>query len=521
MRGLLLGLLCACACSQVQVEQSSGSVGVGAGNKGVGINLSPVSYYATQTPFPNLFRSRDHWLSTDGSEWDTELASSIPTDADGYPLEIPFDGQMLRASAFMPIYADSFELLWQGDGSVTVSGTGVDVISQSARSVKFKAGPTMTEPVFVRIERSSAKDHVHDIQITGDRDYAMGFVTAQRSFGVLRFMDWGAINDSPLKHWSDRPTEQDAQGTDRGVAIETMLETANATHADMWFNVPHQADDDFIERAAKLIAARLDRGLKVYVEYSNENWNGIFSQVAWERERALAAGLDEIGSFSRGDDEVDDDAADYWAGLKYSVRRAAAVHTSFRKQLGAGRVIAVLAGQSANAAVNEELLSFYEDRKINPLGGAPDALAVAPYFGKIYSDDDDADAISIERILNDTDASIAESVGKDTRQNRAIADKHHVRLIAYEAGQHVLAVGRLEDDRALIDRMISANRSPRMGELYRKAHVAWEQNGGELIVYYSSCQAPTKHGSWGVLEYQDQPPAEAPKWSALQSIARR
>lgn len=523
MRCSVVLLLLACACSQVQVEQSSGGVSTraGGGNKGVGINLSPVNYYATQMPFANLFRNRDRWLSTDGDTWNTERASDIPTDDDGYPLEIPYKGQMLRASAFMPIHADSFTLTWQGDGSVTVSGTGVEVTSQSAGLVKFTAGPTMTEPVFVRIERSSAKDHVRDIQIIGERKYADGFAAALRSFGVLRFMDWGGINDSPVKHWADRVTEQEAQGTDRGVAIETMLDISKAAHADMWFNVPHQADDDFIERAAKLIGTGLDKGLKVYVEYSNENWNGMFSQVMWERERAFDAGLDRIGAFSRGEDDVDDDAADYWAGLKYSVRRAAAVHTIFRKELGQGRVVAVLAGQSANSALNDELLQFYEDKKINPLGGAPDALAVAPYFGKVYGEDDDADAISVERILNDTDASIAESVGKDTRQNREVADQHDVRLIAYEAGQHVLAVSGLEDDDALIERMIKANRSPRMGELYRKAHRVWQENGGELVVYYSSCQAPTKHGAWGALEYQDQPLTDAPKWAALQSIALR
>lgn len=521
MRGLFVCLLLTCACSQVQVEQSSGSAVSASGNKGVGINLSPVNYYATQTPFADLFRNRDHWQSTDGSTWDTELADTIPSDADGYPLEIPYKEQMLRASAFMPVQADKLKLTWQGDGSVTVSGTGVQITGQSSGSVSFSAGPTMTEPVFVRIERSSAKDHVHDIQIHGERKYSDDFTNAFHSFGVLRFMDWGGTNDSPVEHWSDRTTEGQAQGTERGVAIEVMTDTANAVDADMWFNVPHQADDDYVEHAAQLIGARLKRGLKVYVEYSNENWNGMFSQVAWESARGVAAGLDEVGSYARGEDDVDDDAADYWAGLKFSVQRAAAVHAIFRKALGAGRVVAVLAGQSANSALNEKLLSFYEDRKINPAGGQPDALAVAPYFGKIYTEADDADAISVERILDDTDASITDSVGKNTRENRAIADAHNVHLIAYEAGQHILAAGGLEDDDALVQRMITANRSPRMGELYRKAHRVWQENGGELVVYYSSCQAPTKHGTWGALEYQDQPAADAPKWSALQAIARR
>ena len=520
MRIVYIWLLVVCACSGVQLEQTTGPAG--SGGSGVGINLSPVSYYATQTPFSDLFRSRDRWQATDGSTWDTMRADSIPADDAGYPLELPYQGQMLRASAFMPVHADSFELRFQGDGEVSVSGGNAEVTARDAHSLKFRAGPSLTEPVFVRIERSSAKDHVHDIQIHGMRSYEDAFKSTLRGFGVLRFMDWGATNDSPVQHWSDRTTLQQAQGTERGAAIETMIEVANGAHADMWLNVPHQADDDYVDKAAQLVAAKLDSGLKLYVEYSNENWNGQFSQGEWEQERGVRAGLDRVGAYAQGARDADEDAVAYWAGQKFAVRRAAAVHARFRKQLGEGRVVAVLAGQSANAGLNDTLLSFYEDRAINPLGGKPDALAVAPYFGRIYNeDDDDPDALSVERILKDADASIAERVGEDTRANRKVADAHDVQLIAYEAGQHVLALGALAKDEALVQRIIEANRSARMGELYRKAHRVWRESGGELVVYYSSCQAATQYGAWGALEYQDQPASEAPKWSALQAIARQ
>jgi len=517
MKRVYVWLLWACACHSVQLEQSPSFAN--GSSRGVGLNLSSVSYYSTQTPFSDLFRNRDRWLSTDGSSWDTELADSIPVDPDGYPLEIPYKGQMLRASAFLPVHADDFELRWQGEGEVTVSGTQVEVTAKAERSVKFTAGPSLTEPVFVRIDRSSAKDHVRDIEIRGERGYENVFKSALRGFGVLRFMDWGATNDNPVQRWSERTTPQQAQGTQRGVAIETMIDTANGAHADLWLNLPHKADDDFMQRAAQLVAARLNPALKAYVEYSNENWNGMFSQVRWEREQGEKLGLHRVGAYALGEDS-DEDSAGYWAGLKFSVRRAAVAHGAFRKALGAERVVAVVAGQSANPHVNEQLLSFYADRRINPLAGKPDALAVAPYFGTNY--DDEAEGTpSVERILTDADESIAERVGEHTRENRKIADEHGVRLIAYEAGQHVLAVGGRQDDKQLVERIIAANRSPRMGELYRKAHRVWLESGGELAVYYSSCQAPSRYGSWGALEYQEQPQAEAPKWAALQTLARQ
>jgi hypothetical protein len=292
-----------------------------------------------------------------------------------------------------------------------------------------------------------------------------------------------------------------------------MIEIANAVQADMWFNVPHQADDDYIQRAAQLIAQQLDKRLKLYVEYSNENWNGIFSQVQWEQARGAAAGLDKLAPHES------EDEARFWAGMNFAVRRAGFVHSVFRKTLGE-RVVRVLGGQSANPGLNEAILSAYENPKVNEMGGKPDALAVAPYFGLIYKDPDQADAITVSRILSDADASIAELVEEYTRGNRRVADAHGVHLIAYEAGQHVLATGGLQDT-AVVQRMIEANRDPRMGELYRKAQRAWMQSGGELAVYFSSCEPPGKFGTWGALEYQDQPSAEAPKWAALRAMLQQ
>jgi hypothetical protein len=365
--------------------------------------------------------------------------------------------------------------------------------------------------VFVRIDSSRADDHVRAIEIHGQHDYGKVFQDSLKGFGVLRFMDWGQTNNSPLVHWSERTTPNQAQGTERGVAIEHMIEIANAVQATMWFNVPHQADDDFVQRAAQLISDKLDKRLKVYVEYSNENWNGIFSQVQWEQARGVALGLDEPGAHES------DDAASFWAGMRFAVRRAGLVHSVFKKVLGQ-RVVSVLSGQSANPGLNDMILAAYEDSKINPLGGKPDALAVAPYFGLIYDDPDHANGLTVAKILSDADSSIAELVTGDTQMNRGIANSHDVLLIAYEAGQHVLAAGGLENNKDLVQTMIEANRDPRMGDLYRKAHHAWMQAGGELAVYFSFCEAPGKFGSWGALEYQDQPSSEAPKWAALRAI---
>jgi hypothetical protein len=364
--------------------------------------------------------------------------------------------------------------------------------------------------VFIRIERSNAADHIRNLEIHGEHDYGAAFRDSLKGFGVLRFMDWGATNHSPVAHWSDRTTLNEGQGSEYGVAIERMIDTANAAKAHMWFNVPHQADDDYIQRAAQLISEKLDKRLNVFVEYSNENWNGIFAQVQWEQARGVAEGLDQLRSYGSADE------TEFWAGMNFSVRRAGFVHSVFRRVFGE-RAVTVLAGQSANAGLNEAILNAYEDPRINPIGGRPDALAVAPYFGRVYLEPEDAD-ITVAQILADAEDSIQELVVDATKENRRVADDHDVHLIAYEAGQHVLIAGGLENDPELVQHMIDANRSPRMGELYRQAHRAWLDNGGELAVYFASCEKPGKFGSWGAREYQDQPQSEAPKFAALRAI---
>lgn len=503
---LLLAAASACSVEVAQEPQSSSK------RAPVGINLSAVNYYATQLPFRNLFRNRDDWQSTDGETWDTELADTIPVDDDGYPLQLPYRGQMVRSSVFLPVQQDTFELTWKGSGTVTVEGSNLTLLETTQHAVEFSLPASLTDPVFVRIERSDPEDHVRGIELHGRRMYDAEFMDNLRGFEVLRFMDWGATNNSELARWNDRTRENEAQGTDRGVAIELMIDTANSAQADMWLNIPHKADDDFIERAAKLIDSRLDAGLKVYVEYSNENWNGIFSQMEWQKEQGEAEGLDQVKNYRSQDEAV------FWGGMNYSVRRAAVAHHVFRRVLGEDRVVAVLAGQSANSGLNGELLAAYADELVNPLGGQPDALAVAPYFGEIYGDTAEVKGLTVERILTDARASIPLRVGQDTRDNRAVADEYGVRLIAYEAGQHLVATGGLEEDDEVVELLIKANRDPRMGELYREAHKQWVDNGGELVVYFSSCEAPGKYGSWGALEYQDQPQADAPKWAALRGF---
>src|SRR5207253_8214123 len=76
-----------------------------------------------------------------------------------------------------------------------------------------------------------------------------------------------------------------------GVPVETIVETANELGLDPWVTVPWNADDDYITRFATYIRDNSTPGHKVYVEVSNEVWNGGYPVATQATNEAKAEGL--------------------------------------------------------------------------------------------------------------------------------------------------------------------------------------------------------------------------------------
>jgi hypothetical protein len=54
-----------------------------------------------------------------------------------------------------------------------------------------------------------------------------------------------------------------------------------------------------------------------------------------------------------------------------------------------------------------------------------------------------------------------------------------------------------------------------MGQLYEKMFDTWyAESGRELLMLFNSAEMPSKYGSWGLLEFQEQLPERAPKYRA-------
>ncbi|HKP61074.1 MAG TPA: hypothetical protein VJV78_30295 [Polyangiales bacterium] len=505
----------------------------------LGLNLGTVNYYATAIPFVDVWKMADPFQSAnavfvqgDKNPWNTEVAEKIPRDAAGYPLEIPARvpgvsaPQMVRASVVSAVYSGRYTLLYDGDGEIEFPASPVQVVSSAPGKIELDVQAKPDSSLFLAIKRSNKSNHVRNIRLLlpgfaasyAQQIFHPTYLAKLKGVSTLRFMDWGRTNGSELAHWADRPTPDMPQGV-KGVSLETMIDLANRAGTDAWFCVPHMADDQYVEEMAKLIKTRLDPAHRAYIEYSNELWNGIFPQVAWTAKKGCAAKLNEVGAYT-GD--CDDDGPRYWSGLKWQVRRSGQIFKIFDQVFGgeAKRVVRVIAGQAQYTELNEKLVSSFDDPKVNTARAQADALAVAPYAGggvaSSIVEDGKKDTINVLQILDLLEKDIGPAVVQSTRANKKMVDQYGLALIAYEGGQHLVAYGDASHDERFVGKLIEAQRLPRMGQIYQQLLDAWYKESGDgLMVLFNYAEAPTKFGSWGLLENQEQRPEQAPKYKAF------
>ncbi len=122
-------------------------------------------------------------------------------------------------------------------------------------------------------------------------------------FSTIRCMNLTGTNDTEPTYpatttWAMRKLTTDASqtgmaaaGKREGMAWEYVIELSNQVGMDPWVNVPVSADTDYVTQLATMLRDNLDPNLHIYVESSNEVWNSIFSQQAWNAAQAAALGL--------------------------------------------------------------------------------------------------------------------------------------------------------------------------------------------------------------------------------------
>jgi hypothetical protein len=325
--------------------------------------------------------------------------------------------------------------------------------------------------------------------VTGDDPWNPEFLRQLEPYAVLRFMDWGKVNNAERTSFDQRK-QKDNPDQSPEVAYEWMIDLCNRMQADLWICIPHRADEEYARQFAELIKAELDSDLKVYVEYSNETWNGMFKQHQHAIDRGTELNLPGQG--------MEPGENPWYVGWAYHVYAAVRHFKHFDDVFAdePDRLVKVLAGQNGNVAVLRHHLAVLDDPAVNPNGIKIDAYALAPYFGHQV----DGGAADVFEQLR---ADLRDRVVPNVAKHAAELEGTGLDLIAYEGGQH------------LLDNAVTANEQQAMHAMYGEYLDAMDDYFTGVFAHYVHVGTNPPRHMWGSLRYTGQDPKDAPKYRAL------
>ena len=499
-----------CCCRAEDASAAPADVGVAA----MGINLNGPADWSTEQPFIDVFRLSRTWISQRrGAAWGK--GPELALDAHGWVTRLEpdcFAETPLCTISGGHYPGGTYTVLWDGTGQLEFGGSATLAESGDHR-LTIEVDPAKG-PIWLRVVATDPADYLKHLRVIlpghettyQTEPFRPGFLKMWRGMACLRFMDWMKTNGSTQQQWSQRPTMEDATWTGAGIPVEVMIDLANRLDADPWFCMPHLADDEYVRQFAELVKAKLEPERQVWIEYSNEVWNGQFAQSRWAGEQGIAKGFAE---------------KPWEAGWRFCAWRSVQVFGIWEEVFGGtDRLRRVLPTQAANPYVTERIVEFQDAYQ------HADAVAVAPYIsfniprqGKDLTADEVA-SWTVEQVLDEVEQKRLPQCIEWMQGQRQVADKYGLGLVAYEGGQHFVGVGGGENNEQLTTLLQAANADPRMEDLYRRYFEAWTANGGGLFCYFTSISGWSKWGSWGLLQYLDEPAEQSPKFRAVMAAAK-
>ena len=512
----------------------------------IGTNLTGLVDWTTAFPFIDLMKTSRSWYTQSDASFDTQQADLLDLDANGWVRDFtrsgsaaPFD----RVSTILNTSGEVFRpgiyvLDWKGAGNVDIAGfSAADILSRDSHSITVRIN--REGPLQINInstDPNNTGNYIRDMRFYNQQDAdllqaGMVFNPAMldriQDFRVLRFMDWMDTNNSTVRTWGDmRPGDYVTQSTGedgyRGASIEAMVALANQTRTDPWFNIPHQADANYIRQFAIYVRDNLDAGLVARFEFSNEVWNWGFGQAQYALRQATARwGTDDQSGFMQ------------WYGMK-AAQMARIVASVFGDETGT-RALNVFATQSGyqgleRAALDAPLL-------VAEGGSAPrDApfhiYAIAPYFGGAIGQTSMSG--QIDRWIAQGEAGFRAAIayirngnGQDTLDNVGDTVAYHARvaaalgwqLEAYEGGQHILDLetlfgGASQANPAQTAFFVNLVKRAEFRQLYLDYLEIWKDAGGGLMAQFSDFGIPGPYGSWGIWDSVYSP--DTPRGNAIE-----
>lgn len=416
---------------------------------------------------------------------------NVRTDKDGWPAE---DFGVILFTGYEPLEKDeeyniSFEC--KTKPKIMPNGTAlkmIDITELGGNQYKGKIVLAKGNYQFI-LSFFNTNGGIRNLEISrksseSGTSFTKEFLELNRRFSVLRFMEFTKTNSSKVMKWEERTKPNKPIQNVDGAAWEYVIEISNILKKDIWINIPHMANDEYVEELAKLMKKELKFNQKIYLEYSNETWNGGpgFDQNKWLIENAklkAESGQDNFSSGIWGIIEKDN-TPQLWA-MKLTAKRLVEISKIFMEKFDEktprNRIRPVLAGQVVWTKINETELKY-----INERFGAPNkyiyAIAGAPYFGASVT------ALNgKEAFFNILSKEIDEISEKYLKKNKKLAENYKVKFIAYEGGVGILTA-RTAEERGILNSYYS---DPKMKEIIKKYLYIWNKiTDNELFIWYKS-----------------------------------
>jgi hypothetical protein len=525
----------------------------------LGTNLHRLAAWSPQFPFLNAFKSAQRWIpqdwgvtpkATGGYEyiWDTKEFDQLELDEHGWVKSLPAPEEAPQYTTVATLMfrdvgeyrGGKYVVLYKGEGTIeysldaqkdlSASTPGRDVIDVNPSNAGILLRITGTDP-------NDTGNYLRDIQVVPeeyeyahDQTFNPEFLEKIQPFNTLRFMDWMATNHSMQGAWSDRPTPESNIFSGEIASLESMVELANRTDTDPWFTMPHMATDEYVTNFAQYVKDNLDPELKIYVEYSNEVWNNDFAQGWWVETQGKEKFINSrVGDFGRRLD---------WFG-----ERTTEISQIWDQVFDTDkeRVIGVLGAQAANSWTAKRPLEYaWSDYPLSREESGIDAIAIAPYFGSYIGKpanvaeieswiDSDQPNLALDNLFKEITQGGVLSNGPQggalqqaynwTISYAALAKQQGLELLSYESGQHLNGTNGVQDNQAIGDLLIAANRDPRMGAIYQEYYNTLHELGIDLSMNYTDVSRYNKWGSWGILENIRQ--SDSPKYNTLKNLTTK
>lgn len=504
-------------------------------NPSIAVGLNGLMDWSPAQPFLDHFKMARPWVGRKGDIFHAmsfdELRQAGAIDPFGWPLHVPSGIDAIGAVLLTELdpnaddLAGRYVMAWGGQGEISL--LGAQNIQESPNRMDFTFQPDPGQHLEVRITRLGSQP-IRNIRIVKADNVArynngnlfrIEWLDMIRNYRLLRFMDWMQTNDSVQSEWDSRARANDAFYTWRGAPVEVMVRLANAVGVDAWFNMPHLATPDYIERFSAYVRKYLNPGLKAYYEYSNEMWNTQFGQSLWAIDRAR-----EIWP-GQGDGFVQ-----HYAGK--SVEMAQILDRVYAG--GNAALVKVISTHTHWLGLEDAILNAPEWRRDDPSRQPPhryfNAYAVSGYFDGGLQQEENSTLIREICAMPSQRARTAlrdqilhggwPESGRTIAGLRQVWDYHadiarrlNLDLIMYEGGTHITLPDLFQTDDALMRLYESFNYSAEMGQIYQAALAEWRAAGGKLFNVFVECARPAHYGYWGLQRHIGD---ENPRWSAVE-----